>query len=172
VRGFLSDLTRRLFPMPMVEVKGSKDVDVCLMRKQGQLRVNLVNTSGPHQTAPIQETIQPVGPLAVTLRLPSKPAKLTLEPGAQPLAFEYRDGEAKLTVSSLDIHRVIVVERDPLRTLSRFDFWQRLAWSLFARRMACRSIAACRTGGRRRAATWAYDWLKGSLEAFRFSAEL
>ena len=110
VRGFLSDLTRRLFPMPMVEVKGSKDVDVCLMRKQGQLRVNLVNTSGPHQTAPIQETIQPVGPLAVTLRLPSKPAKLTLEPGAQPLAFEYRDGEAKLTVSSLDIHRVIVVE--------------------------------------------------------------
>jgi hypothetical protein len=95
---------------PMVSVTGSSDVDVCLMRKQGKLLVNLVNTSGPHQTEPIQETIQPVGPLAVTLRLAAKPAKVTLEPGGQPLAFEYRDGEAKLTVPQLDIHRIIVVE--------------------------------------------------------------
>jgi len=110
VSGFLNDLTRRLFAKPMVEVKGSRDVDVCLMRKGGRLLVNLVNTSGPHQAEPIQETIRPVGPLAVTLRVSFKPAKLTLEPGAQALAFEYRDGEAKLTVPSLDIHRVIVVE--------------------------------------------------------------
>ena len=110
VRGYLNDLSRRLFPKPLVEVKGSADVDVCLMRKQGKLLVNLVNTSGPHQAEPIQETVRPVGPLAITLRLPSKPAKLTLDPGAQPLPFEYREGEAKLTVPSLDIHRVIVVE--------------------------------------------------------------
>ena len=110
VRGFLNDLARKLFPKPMVSVAGSSDVDVCLMRKQGKLLVNLVNTSGPHQTEPIQETIQPVGPLAVTLRLAAKPSKITLEPGAQALAFETRDGETKLTVPQLDIHRVIVVE--------------------------------------------------------------
>ena len=94
----------------MVEVTGSSDVDVCLMRQKDKLLVNLVNTSGPHQTEPIQETIQPVGPLSVTLRLPSKPAKLTLEPGGQPLAFIYRDGAAMFTVPQLDIHRVIVAE--------------------------------------------------------------
>ena len=109
-RGFLSGLTWRLFPKPQVEVTGSADVDVCLMRKQGRLLVNLVNTSGPHQTEPIQEKIQPIGPLAVTLRLAAKPAKITLEPGAQPLAFEFRNGEAKLVVPRLDIHRVVVVE--------------------------------------------------------------
>jgi len=109
-RGFLNGLARRLFPKPMVDVTGSSDVDVCLMRKQGKLLINLVNTSGPHQTEPIQEMIQPVGPLAITLRLPSKPAKVTLEPGAQPLAFSYRDGVAVFTVPQLDIHRVIVVE--------------------------------------------------------------
>ena len=110
VRGFLNDLARRLFPKPIVEVTGSSDVDVCLMRKQGRLLVNLVNTSGPHQTEPIQATIQTVGPLSVTLRLPSKPSKITLEPGGQVQAFEYRDGVATLTVPQLDIHRVIAVE--------------------------------------------------------------
>ncbi len=110
VRGFLNALARRLVPKPMVEVTGSSDVDVCLMRQKGRLLVNLVNTSGPHQSEPIQETVQPVGPLTVTLRLPSKPAALTLEPGGQPLTFDYRDGAASLTVPHLDIHRVIVVE--------------------------------------------------------------
>ncbi len=110
VRGFLSALTRRLFPRPMAEVAGSPDVDVCLMRKGERLLVNLVNTSGPHQTEAIQETVQPVGPLKVTLRLSAKPKKLTLEPGGQPLAFEWRDNEARLTVPSLDIHRVLVAE--------------------------------------------------------------
>ena len=110
VRAFLNALVRKLFPDPMVEVSGSPFVDVCLMRKEGKLLVNLVNTSGPHQTAPIQTAIEPVGPLAVTLRLPSKPSGITLEPGAQSLPFEYRDGETKLTVPSLDIHRVIVVK--------------------------------------------------------------
>jgi hypothetical protein len=109
VRAFLSALARRLFPKPMVEVSGSPDVDVCLMRKDGRLLVNLVNTSGPHQTEPVQDTIRPVGPLAVTLRLPGKPSKLTFEPGGRPLAFEYHDGEVTLTVPSLDIHRVIAV---------------------------------------------------------------
>ena len=110
VRGFLNGLVRRLFQKPIVEVTGSADVDLCLMRKQGKLLVNLVNTSGPHQAEPIQETVQPVGPLTITLRLPSKPAKVTLEPGAQPLAFAYSDGAAKLTLPLLDIHRVIAVE--------------------------------------------------------------
>jgi hypothetical protein len=110
VRGFLNALARKLFPKPMVEVSGSPDVDVCLMRQKGKLLVNLVNTSGPHQTEPIQEKIQPVGPLSVTLRLRAKPSKITLEPGGQPLAFGYREGVAALTVPQLDIHRVIVVE--------------------------------------------------------------
>ena len=80
------------------------------MRQKSKLLVNLVNTSGPHQTEPIQETVQPVGPLAVTLRLPCKPSKLTLEPGGQPLAFDYRDGVLRACVSRLDIHRVVVAE--------------------------------------------------------------
>jgi len=110
IRRFLNDLVAELFPEPKVEVRGSPDVDVAVARNHGKLLVNLVNTSGPHQTEPITESINPVGPLHVSIRTPAKPAKMTLEPGAEPLVFDYRNGQSHLTVPRLDIHRVIVVE--------------------------------------------------------------
>ena len=110
VRQFTAELARRLFPKPMVEVKGSSDVDVSLARNHGKLLVNLVNTSGPHQSEPIQQSITPVGPLKITLRSPTRPAKMTWEPGGQPLAYEYSGGEAQVVVPRLEIHGVVVVE--------------------------------------------------------------
>jgi hypothetical protein len=109
-RGSLSELPRRLFPEPMVRVTGSHDVDVCIARNHGKLLVNLVNTSGPHRTQSIIESIPPVGPLAVTIRHATKPAKVTLEPSGQPLAYTYHDGKIQLTVPEVAIHEVIVVE--------------------------------------------------------------
>ena len=96
----------------MVEVKGSEDVDVAVERIDGRLAVNLVNTAGPHADtrAPILGSIPPVGPLAITVRSPVKPGKVTLEPGGQPLPFGYKDGEVRLTLSRLEIHAVVVIE--------------------------------------------------------------
>jgi len=111
LRCFLSDLARELFPRPMVEVKGSRDVEVCVARNRGKLLVNLVNTAGPHQTQSILDTIPSVGPLDITIRISRKPAKVTLEPGARPLAFDYRDGQLRLTVPKVEIHDIIVVEQ-------------------------------------------------------------
>jgi hypothetical protein len=109
LRQFVNDLARELFPKPMVEVRGSTDVDVTLARNQGQLLVNLVNTGGPHQTAGIIEAIPPVGPLAVTIRQPTMPAKVILEPGGKSLPFDYRADEIQLTLPRLEIHNIIVV---------------------------------------------------------------
>jgi hypothetical protein len=106
----LNDLVRELFPKPMVEVKGSADVDVVVNRKEGKLAVNLVNTVGPHKTEPILESIPPVGPLTVIIRQPAKPRKITLQPAGEPLAFAYRGGEVRLTIPRVDIHEVIVLE--------------------------------------------------------------
>lgn len=108
-RQFLNDLTRALFPEPMVEVKGSSDVDVWVARNHGKLLVNLVNTSGPHQIEPILQSIPPVGPLEVTIRQPTKPAKVTLEPAGKTLPFEYRNGVVRVTVPRVEIHEAIVV---------------------------------------------------------------
>jgi len=111
-RDFLAALTHELFPKPMVEVRGSRSVDVSLQRKGDRLLVNLVNTSGPHANESIIAIgeVESLGPLKVTLRLAKKPRHLTLEPGAQKLDWRCRDGEVRLTVPRLDLHRVVVVE--------------------------------------------------------------
>jgi hypothetical protein len=110
VRQFTRDLTRELFAAPLVEVTGSAEVDVCVARKNGNLLVNLVNTSGPHQTEPIIDSIAPLGPLAVVIRQPSKPTRVTLEPGSRPLPFDYQNGQIRLTVPKVDLHEVILIE--------------------------------------------------------------
>ena len=111
-RNFLNELVRELFPEPIVEVKGSSDVDVVVNRLGRKLEVNLVNTSGPHTDTkdPIFESVAPIGPLSVAVRLANRPHKVTLEPGARPLAFDYRSGQIHVTLPGVDIHDIIVVE--------------------------------------------------------------
>jgi hypothetical protein len=110
MRQFLNDLARQLFPRPMVEVKGSTDVDVVVNRMAGKLAVNLVNTAGPHQREPILDSLPPVGPLEVTIRQAVRPTKIMLEPAGIPLSFEHGDGEVRVVVPRLEIHEVIIVE--------------------------------------------------------------
>lgn len=110
VRDFLDGLVQRLMPAPMVEVDGSPDVDVSVNRKGGRLAVNLVNTSGPHATAGIIDSVAPVGPLSVRVRLPKRPERVRVEPGGADLPFEYADGVARMTLPRLEVHSVVVVE--------------------------------------------------------------
>lgn len=109
LRRFLNDLARELFPRPMVEVKGTGDVEVAVGRKDGHLLVNLINTSGPHATQPIIDTIAPVGPLDVRVRLEAEPASVTLEPGARPVTHAYQDGQLRIRVPAVEVYDVVVV---------------------------------------------------------------
>ena len=112
MRAFLSDLARQLVANPMVEVKGSPDVEVSVNRLQGKLAINLVNTSGTHWDTrkPLFDFIAPLGALEVSVRAASKPTKITLQPEGQPLAFDYRDRAARFTVPRLEIHSIVVIE--------------------------------------------------------------
>jgi hypothetical protein len=112
-RDFLDAVTRELFPKPMLEVRGSRDVDVSLARNHGKLQVHLVNTSGPHATEPFVDALTPVGPLQVALRSGSKPARVTLEPGSQLLEFIHSDGETRFTVPPVQVHNIVVIEPVP-----------------------------------------------------------
>lgn len=109
-RDFLAALVRELFPEPMVEVRGSRDVDVVINRQGERLAINLVNTAGPHESEPILESIPKVGPLQLTLREVKKPRKITLEPGGRSLPFESRRGVVTLEVPEVPIHEIVVVE--------------------------------------------------------------
>ncbi len=109
VRELLLALTRELFPRPLTEVSGSPDVDVVTARNHGKLLVHLVNTSGGHATEPILDAVTPLGPLAITIRVPKKPARVTIEPGSRSLPFTYRDGEIKVTLPRLEIYDIVAV---------------------------------------------------------------
>lgn len=111
LRRFLDDLVGELFPRPLVEVKGSADVDVCVARNHGKLLVNLINTSGPHRTEPILDTLAPVGPLEVCVRLDARPAAVTCQPGDRAMDFDFRDGRLRVEIPKLEIHDILVVER-------------------------------------------------------------
>ena len=106
----LNAVAKQLFPHPLVEVQGSPDVDVVINRIGGKLAVNLVNTSGPHKTQAIIETIAPVGPLDITIRQRLKPSKITLQPEGTPIAFEFKAGKIHLNVPKVEIHDILLVE--------------------------------------------------------------
>ncbi len=111
LRDYLDGLVRELFPDPLVEVRGSRDVDVVVNRARGNLAINLINTSGPHRTEPILDSIMPVGPLELAIRQKQKPAKITLEPKGQSLTFEHSNGMLRVKVPGVEIHEIVVVER-------------------------------------------------------------
>ncbi len=111
-RDFLNALVAELYPSPLVEVKGSHNVDVTVNRKSGKLMVNLVNTSGPHANDRVNvfDQIPAVGPLTVTIRSNAKPKAVRLMPAGKKLAYTFRNGELIVTVPKVEIHEVVVLE--------------------------------------------------------------
>ncbi|MDR1675482.1 MAG: hypothetical protein LBR86_03305 [Tannerella sp.] len=110
LRRLLDDAVRTLFPNPLVEVGGSPWVDVSVSRLNGKRIVHLVNTSGNHKGAGIIRTIDPVGPLQVSIRCDRKPSRITLQPAGTACDFTWSDGKAQLKVDAVEIYDLLVVE--------------------------------------------------------------
>jgi hypothetical protein len=111
LREFIAGIVRALFPEPLVDVEGSHNVDVSVVRKDGRLLVNLVNTAGPHADPNVYtyDEVPPVGPLAVTIRTGRRPKEVRLLPANRKLRHTYADGEIRLTLPRLAIHDIIAV---------------------------------------------------------------
>ena len=112
LRDFLASLVKEIFPDPMVTVSGSHYVDVTLNRKRNALILNLVNVAGPHDNDKVMafDEIPTVGPLKITLKLPSKPGKVMLQPENIPLAYTWAAGTFFCKLPLLKIHEMIVIE--------------------------------------------------------------
>jgi hypothetical protein len=110
LRNQVNKLVRVLFPNPLVEVTGSPWVDVSVSRLNNRQVIHLVNTSGDHKGAGIIRTIEPVGPLQVSIRCDRKPSAITLQPAGKTCDFTYTDGKAQLKVDALELYDILVVE--------------------------------------------------------------
>ncbi|MFW6132699.1 MAG: hypothetical protein ACOC8F_02290 [Planctomycetota bacterium] len=112
-RDLLAGLARELMCDDLrVGLTGSHNVDVTLMRKDGTLRVNLVNTAGPHSDdgVAVFDEVPPVGPLELTVRLDRKPDTVRLVPRGGRVQWTYADGKLRITLPRLDLHEVVEIE--------------------------------------------------------------
>ncbi len=111
-RDFMESLVDELFPDPVVDIQGTHFVDVTLMRKDGTLMVNLVNTSGPHADDEIYiyDTVPPVGPVTVSVVYPNRPSAVVVQPGNRNVSYNYLNGKVVLTLPSVELHDIIVIE--------------------------------------------------------------
>ncbi len=100
-----------LGPEFVVDVEGCSTVDVSVRTTQdGRLAVHLVNTSGAHESAGIIKSIDPIGPLTVSMRCATRPSRVTVAPANRVLDFSYKDGTVQVTLDQVAIHDVIVLE--------------------------------------------------------------
>ncbi len=110
LRAQLAELVARLFPEPLAELEGNPALELLPMRsRDGRLTVHLVNVSGPHRSQELIDTIAPVGPGVLRLRLARRPAALHLLPGRRPLDFDYADGIARVQLPAIPLHAAVQV---------------------------------------------------------------
>ncbi|MHC4692351.1 MAG: alpha-L-fucosidase [Planctomycetota bacterium] len=112
VNDAFDSVLKKVLPEPIVEVKGSTDVDISPRKLNGRLSIHMVNTSGPHANAPdggIKE-IKPVGPLMVTIRLAKAPTSIIQRPQNKPLKITWANGRATVTLPLLEVYSILEVE--------------------------------------------------------------
>ena len=82
------------------------------MGVDGVLKVHLLSTAGPHGDPQVHvfDELPPLGPLTVSIRLPSAPARVSLDPQGDELPFVYGAGRLTVTVPRLTVHAIISVD--------------------------------------------------------------
>ncbi len=77
----------------------------------GKLMIQLVNGNGAHAnpSCATDDSVPPALDISLSIKLPSPPKALILQPEGKALDFELKDGIACLSVDRVDIHSVIEV---------------------------------------------------------------
>ncbi len=116
--GTLRDFTRGLLSavgfesIVSVEGESSDYVEVVLSEKNGGLRVNLLNTAGPHSQRNVRSygQIPPLYGLTVKIRSGRAPRSVTSVPNDPALEWNYSDGIITAELKKLSIHTCIMID--------------------------------------------------------------
>ena len=111
-RDLVASLVRPLLPNPVATVSGSHLVHLVVNRLGGKLAVNLINTGGRHADPQVftYDEVPPLSNLSVTIHTAKKPARIVQQPENKSLPFTFANGTATLTVPTLTVHSILMVE--------------------------------------------------------------
>jgi len=112
-REFIGKVMRSLAGRMSITVDAPISIDVAL-RKQGRKNIiHLINRSTgiPNQAnSGVIDEIPNIGPIKVTMKLPSKPRKVSLAFENAPLKWKYRGNRLSVDIPHVRIHAALVVE--------------------------------------------------------------
>ena len=112
IRDLWGKMVKSVFT-PMVRVSGTHHVDVNISRKENDLLVHLINTSGSHgsEHTYIYDEITPLHDITLWIDCPVKPKTVEAIPSA-PLHWNWEDGVIHVNLKKLDIYTIIAIQMD------------------------------------------------------------
>jgi hypothetical protein len=114
IRDLWGKMVKSVFT-PMVRVSGTHHVDVNISRKENDLLVHLINTSGSHgsEHTYIYDEITPLHDITLWIDCPVKPKAVEAVPGT-PMQWHWEGGKVHVKLEKLDIYTIIALQVDAL----------------------------------------------------------
>lgn len=111
LRDYISEHIGSLFPEQMVKVSGSKLVHVAVNSLNDKTYINLINTSGDHnsKSAIGYDEVPSLKNLTVEISTGNQPRKIILQPEGKELAVDFRKGFSRVVISDLKIHSILEI---------------------------------------------------------------
>ncbi len=112
LKPIVANLMQLMSPEPLVNVEAQPWLEVTLMRQPARMLVHLVNQHGGRAVDGNNyclEQVMPVHNVTVRVRLPQRPARITLEPDGASPQWSYSNGIATVQVPEVAIHRAVAV---------------------------------------------------------------
>ncbi len=108
-RNVFGEIVRQVHT-PAVRVECPPAIEVVWRRKSGRNVLHLLNASGMQLASDYGaiDYVPPVGPIRISLSLPVRPRRVTLEPGGEELKGVWRDGAWSASIPTLAIHAMLV----------------------------------------------------------------
>lgn len=111
-RQILGNCIARLLPRPLIRDAGPTHLEATALRKGKTVVVHLISFV-PSRHAENMDMVHDPFPLVdmpLSVRLDRAPRRATLQPAGQELAVEYADGYARLRVTVMEGHAIVVLE--------------------------------------------------------------
>lgn len=96
---------------PLVRVQSPPTVEVSVRSKGGATFIHLLNSTGMQVAGDYSaiDFVPTIGPVQLAVKLPARPAKVTLQPEGRALPFDMKDGRLMTAVDSLHIHSIVAL---------------------------------------------------------------
>ena len=110
LREAVRTMGRALLPRPLVEIDGSRMVDVVVRSQRGDLVVHLLDRDGQHMSSEVFsfDELRPTPPLTVRIRC-ARPASVVFAPGRTRPRWTWAKGVLAVAVPPFTVHTAILV---------------------------------------------------------------